>query len=660
MLPSSPWAAALLLASAVLPPAFVKADDCTVDPLVLPIKNVTFPNGIGANRGVKLTLGGQTQGMRMSTILNNTRVRNVLDCPDQGTSAFIGCQGASGSVYDTSKTFSQVYNIKDWNVTIVDAQPYDDGKSTVLHGYDTANFTDWPAVIYGYPFEVWGDFDSMNKSALALGPDSSTIDLLVKHRIAPTSSFSMDYGSTSELYPRDGQIIFGGVNEARLNASGTSEFNMWGAGAPVPCPLQVLISDITLTNDDGEHSLFSDVGTRVSACIDTVQNDFTLTPNMFARFQNHTGHNATYNGTAFAQSTYPASLEGSIGTLTIRLANGYTTVIPHYELVSHERGTDARGRYGVLNTSHVSAAVGSGVSDLGNNVPILGGVYLSQNHLTVDYGAGKFWLSPQVANGSLPDRVTTLCNGTTTASRSSAELGLKVGVPVVVGAAVVGLVVLWFWLKNRRKNDRYRHGGATGAGGRAIPRSEKRDAPDSKSSTTQFAGYQNYHHANPGEEMELEGSSSMAPGPGPGPGPQQLQGATGLRRAELEEPAPAYSRASEWPRMNSIQGGDNVGSYYYSSPPRGEQPQPHFESYELADTSPSPPPVAVTTTAAVPRPPARRQDTVVSVMSDTFAQSPTALRKQVSNISDVVSPTSIRTNSTRIPNPHQSPIERIG
>lgn len=56
--------------------------------------------------------------MRMSTILNNTRVRNILDCPNEDTLAFVGCQGASGSVYDTSKdTFTQVYNIKDWNVS---------------------------------------------------------------------------------------------------------------------------------------------------------------------------------------------------------------------------------------------------------------------------------------------------------------------------------------------------------------------------------------------------------------------------------------------------------------------------------------------------------------------------------------------------------------
>ena len=95
----------------------------TVAPLLSPLKlnnhqNVTFPSGIGANRGLKLVLGGQVQGMRMSTILNNTRVRNILDCSANTTVGIIGCQGASGSVYSTAdSSFQQVFNLQDWNVT---------------------------------------------------------------------------------------------------------------------------------------------------------------------------------------------------------------------------------------------------------------------------------------------------------------------------------------------------------------------------------------------------------------------------------------------------------------------------------------------------------------------------------------------------------------
>ncbi|KAK1453538.1 hypothetical protein CMEL01_05197 [Colletotrichum melonis] len=595
--------------------------------------NVTFPNGIGANRGLKLTLGGQVQGMRMSTILNNTRVRNSLDCPDNSTYAFVGCQGASGSVYDTTGgTFSQVVNIKDWNVTTIDAQP-EDGETTVLHGYDVANFTDAPAVAYGYPFEVWADYDSMNKSAIAFGPNSSTLDSFVRNDLAPTTSFSLDYGSTSELHPRDGQLVIGGYNEARYNESQVAEFSMWGANAPVPCPLQVLVSDIVLTNTDGDHSLF-DPGVKVAACIDTVQNSFTLTQNMFAKLQSLGNHTAT-DGMAFGESDFPKDRESLLGSLTIKLSNGYTSVIPHYELVSHVRGTDARGRYAVLNNSRISTSVASGMSDLGDNIPILGGVFLSQNYLHVDYDAGKFWLSPQVANGTLPDHITSSCNGTSSSSGGNkAALGVKVGVPVAIGAALIFFVAMWFWLKNRKPKQNGQFAGAS----RSIPRSEKRDAPDSKSSTTNFAGYHNVNHANADGHMELEGDLGHAVG-------HQQQ------RAELAEPAPAYK--SEWPRQNSIQG--ESAAYY-------QQFEEPGESYELADTSPhsqltqspqelqQPPHPQIVIPPTNP-PPIKRKDTGLS----DWVPSPATLKKQLSGFSEAVSPTSTRANSTRV-NPHISPV----
>ncbi|TQN68857.1 hypothetical protein CSHISOI_06613, partial [Colletotrichum shisoi] len=601
LLPPSPWTA-LLLAS-VFSPAALAVDTCSnsVEPLVLPIK---------------------LQGMRMSTILNNTRVRNSLDCPDNTTYAFVGCQGSSGSVYDTTRgSFDQVVNIHDWNVTTIDAQP-DEGRTTVLHGYDVANFTDAPAVAFGYPFEVWADYDSMNKSAVALGPNSSTLESFVRNGLAPSGSFSIDYGSTSERHPRDGQLVVGGYNEARFNESKVTRFPMWEIHTPVPCPLPVVVSDILLTNKDGDHSLF-DPGVRVAACIDTVQNSFSLTPSMFSKFQ-RLANRTESDGRAFAESDFPADREPLLGSLTIKLANGYTSVIPHYELVNHVRGTDARGRYAVLNNSRISTAVGSGLSDLGDNIPILGGVFLSQNYLHVDYDAGVFWLSPQVANGTLPDHITASCNGTSRAAAAHSAMGVKVGVPVAIGVAVVFFIGLWFWLKNRKGNPQAQFADVP----RSIPRSEKRDAPDSKSSTTNFAGYHDagyhnagyhnpgYHnatHANPGVHMELEGDLARR---------SMAVDLNHRQRAELAEPVQAYK--SEWPRQNSIQGENDT---YYR---QFEEPG---ESYELADTSPYP----QTVTPPTHPPPVQRKDTA---LSDNWIPSPaTTLRHQVSGFGDAVSPT---------------------
>ncbi|KAK7423243.1 hypothetical protein QQZ08_009139 [Neonectria magnoliae] len=420
----SPLLASLALAGVFLPGAV--ADNCTVEPLALLVRNVTFPNGIGANRGIKLVLGDQIQGMRMSTILNNTRVRNILDCPSTNVSDLIGCQGASGSIYSTTDgSFDQVNDDSDWDVPVVDPQP-NDGSTTVVHGYDVANFTDGPAVIPEYPLEVWANRESVNLSALALGPKSSTLQRLVENNLSPSSSFGLDYGSTSELYPRDGQIVFGGVNEARFDMKKRTEFDMWGAGASVNCPLQILLADVIVTNEDGDHSLLPDKDSKISACIDTIQNSFTLTDSMFEKFQ-EIGDHIDDDGSEYKASVFPGDRDSLLGTLTIHFSNGYSSVIPHYELISHERGTNDQGKYAVLNNSRIAASVSSGQSDLGANVPILGGVFLSQNYLQVDYKAGKFWLSPQVKNGTLPDNIRTLCSddGSDDSSKSHDARGIR-------------------------------------------------------------------------------------------------------------------------------------------------------------------------------------------------------------------------------------------
>ncbi|KDN61368.1 hypothetical protein CSUB01_09657 [Colletotrichum sublineola] len=643
LLPSTPWGAAFLLASVLCPP--VLADESchnSAKPLILPIENVTFPNGIGANRGLKLTLGGQLQGMRMSTMLNNTRVRNSLDCPDNNTFAFIGCQGSSGSVYDTTRgSFSQVVNIQDWNVTTVDQQP-DNGEATVLHGYDVANFTDGPAVAFGYPFEVWADYDAMNKSAVAFGPNSSTLESFLRNELAPARSFSLDYGSTSELYPRDGQLIVGGYNEARFDASKVSTFRMWRTDAPIACPLQVTIAEMTLNNKNGDHPLIDpDVG--VAACIDTVHNSFTFTPAMFSKFQK-LGNYTESDGEAFDESDFPIDREPLIGTLTIKLTNGYTTVIPHYELVTHVRGTDPRGKYAVLNNTRLSTTISSGNSDLGDNIPILGGVFLSQNYLHVDYDAGSFWLSPQVANGTLPDNITATCNGTITADGQISALAIQVGVPVAIGAGVVFVVGLCLWLRHRKRSTPTQSRDIS----RSIPRNEKRDAPGSRSSTTMLTGYgytnhatrpsptrspgdanasylsspmptrsvgyDNVYHANPGAHMELEGDLGLPV----------------AQRAELAEPVPPYK--SEWPRQNSIQGENE--SYY-------KQFDEHGEAYELADTSS----YSKLVPALASPLPAQHSE---AGLSEHCAPSSATSQRHTSAFSDLVSPTSDGTNSTNI------------
>ncbi|KAI1850281.1 hypothetical protein JX266_004139 [Neoarthrinium moseri] len=421
------------------------AQNCSVPPLTLTIQNTTFSDGIVVNRGIQTLLGGQLLGLRLSLSQNNTRVRNARDCPERAAN-FSRCQGASGGVFSISEdTFTSVPPSR-WNVSVVDPHPQD---VTILYGYGAAEFPGTEAMVDALPVEVWSDTDAQNKSELALGPSSSFISRLVEHSWAPTRNIGLYYGSRSQNQAKDGRLIIGGFDEARFDASTEAEFPLFGYGAAISCPLQVMLADVILTNSEGNHSLFRDPDSRVPACIDTIQNAFTFTKTMYDQWAGLTRH-IDFDGSNYTGQTYPADREPLLGTLTIKLSNGYTSVIPHFELVSNERGTDDQGKYAVLNSSRVMAAIQSGQGDLGNDVPQLGGVFLSQNYLRIDYDQKKFWLAKAVTNTSLPAEITGVCTSQPTMPVTNEgipggnkDLGLKVGLPVAFIIVIAGLFGLW-------------------------------------------------------------------------------------------------------------------------------------------------------------------------------------------------------------------------
>lgn len=420
--------------------------NCSIPPLVLPLQNTTFADGIAVNRGIQLLLGGQLMGLRPSLIQNNTRVRNERDCPNDEV-GFSKCQGESGGVYIIKDTFKAVPPSK-WNVTRLDQHPQD---ATITFGYDVAEFEGTSAVIPQLPIEIWSNANAANKSELALGPSSSFLSQLVEHSWAATRNFGLYYGSRSQNRGHDGQLTIGGIDTARFNASTLAEFPMSGYGAATECPLQVMIADVVLTNSEGNFSLFRDPGARVPACVDTIQNAFTFTKTMFDEWARLTRH-IDFDGSNYTSQTYPADRETFLGSLTIKLANGYTSTIPHYELVSNERGPDSRGKYTVTNSSRVMAAVQTGQGDLGVDIPLLGGVFLSQNYLRVDYDQGKFWLAQAYTSPSITSKVSSICTASSSttsgsppgSSGSNSDLGLKVGLPVAF--VVVALCVFGWWL----------------------------------------------------------------------------------------------------------------------------------------------------------------------------------------------------------------------
>jgi hypothetical protein len=180
---------------------------------------------------------------------------------------------------------------------------------------------------------------------------------------------------------------------------------------------------------------------------------------LFANLTDHPTNPAAEGGSNFTQQTYPLANGPLLGNLTVELSNGYTTLIPHFEFVSQERGTDAEGKYAVVNESRIMVAAGTtGTSTLdGVETPILGGVYLSQNLLFVDYESGLFHLAPAVL-GELGDHdhdIVKVCgpsgfdasmssSASSTHQGSNSNAGAIAG-GVVGGLAVIAIALLAFW-----------------------------------------------------------------------------------------------------------------------------------------------------------------------------------------------------------------------
>ena len=432
-----------------LSPILVAAD-CTIPPLSLPLKNNTLDDGVALNRGIPSQLGDQSEGFRVTFTKENCLIRNGHDCILKGNVTNVsGCWGASGGVFNVDSSFKQAPD-GTWNGT---AEPPPSG-ATVLQGYDDARFPGG-LKIPGFPFEVWSDASALNKSSMGLGPNSSVLRAFVEAKAVPSRVMGLFFGSSSQNQAVDGELIIGGYNSARVRGPFTN-FTIGSGYLGISCPLQVLLKDVVLNNANGSHSLFADSGATVAACIDPLQNGPSFTRVMFEKFAVFTQLPPSLWPNSSTQSQniiYPSwASEPLIGNLTITLANGYQTVIPHHELVSQQRGTDQEGKYGVVDPTKLSVAINVGMTDFGDQVPLLGGLFLSQNYLLVDYTRNTFGLAPAVT-GNVDSKIVTVCSDDSTTSSGKSNTGAIVG-GVIGGFAFLifcGAALLWRRKQQKKK-----------------------------------------------------------------------------------------------------------------------------------------------------------------------------------------------------------------
>jgi len=334
-------------------------------------------------------------------------------------------------------------------VNVTDIPPEDGAHSH--QGYD--NIVIGGKELAQVPIVTWSYVDENIRSSLALGPNSTVMEGLANASAisGERAEIGLCYGSRSELNSSNGTLVFGGY-DAGCVKDAFVEYDLFAVNTSEPCPLQVRMTHVVLTYQNGsKYSITDDEQGTVAACIDPIQNAFTFSRAMYYRWANLTHHpnTAPTDGSPpYTDQTYPLEAVEFMQDLTIELEGGYNVTIPHYELVSHERGSNAQGAYDVINSTRIMAAV-----SLQNTLqlPVLGGVFLSQTYLRVDYNRQKFQLAHAVTDRKRTKNIVSTCPAPSPPPpkqglSSGAIAGIVIG-PVV---AVVAVGVLWVSLQRKK------------------------------------------------------------------------------------------------------------------------------------------------------------------------------------------------------------------
>ncbi|KPI44611.1 uncharacterized protein AB675_8726 [Cyphellophora attinorum] len=368
-----------------------------IAPLQLPISNVTVSSdGRSVSRGIEFGIGTPQQIVSLGISLSDsdTFVFNQAQC---NSTVQAICSGRLGGMYDpeASSSYTKVTRAQ-WNGTtdkeLFTAANYIFFQEHIQYGANISSS--------GFPlFMSSGVVES--QGGIGLGNASTILTNTYNTKQSPSTAFGLYAGSRSIQSPEDGLLVIGGWDTARV------EGDLSDMEYSDDCPNCFTVDALTYTTPDGrsENLITEPLGFQLESAIRTMW----VPQDAYDRFTNFTGATPQANGSL----TMP--IDASLGSLTVRLANGYESVIPADQLFTKPRDYNEKGEYEIYN--HESTLV-----QLQNvTVPddavifargVMGLPFLSQNYIVMDHVKRQFRMgkakrsdSNQVLLGAAPDVV---------------------------------------------------------------------------------------------------------------------------------------------------------------------------------------------------------------------------------------------------------------
>ncbi|KAK5077326.1 hypothetical protein LTR64_005191 [Lithohypha guttulata] len=424
--------------------------------LYLPIQNVTVnANTYVQARGIDIGIGTPAQHVAVVPDFgqNNTRVPSWTSCDSSPSE--LDCINEIGGLYNAANSSTFVFST---------ATSTNGSRTGVGGDYFNDNLLVNNSTIYGQPLLS----AALNNSQgfIGLGVESVFLDSMVNATLAPSRYSGMWFGSASTANPIDGSLIIGGYDANKRK--GESNFTMFSS-----CRACARVTGFTYNDDAGETELI-DTEFWMSH---TPWSDYVRVPtNLANKFANVT--NAIWDA---AEGAYKWNYAIS-GTITVTLANGYTSTIPASEFALPPSSVNANGIKEPTASTELISMVRANTS---SGTVAWGAPWLAMNYIFLDPVIGSFGLSPVTAQtrnspvlvhslcsedanqqnstnttdqppgssdqqtGNLSDGTNT-SNGATSTSNKSTNTGAIAG-GVVGGVAGLALIVLAVFLFMRRR-----------------------------------------------------------------------------------------------------------------------------------------------------------------------------------------------------------------